>query len=117
MKDSNLERGFLLWLRQERLIPEPVREHVFAPPRKWRLDFAWPDALFAVEIDGGLYSAGRHNRPKGYIEDCEKYEAAMLLGWTVYRIPGPWVSEGSTWVWRPETMAAIRQMLGIRAAP
>ena len=49
---SDVEDAFEHWLRQYPDIPEPTRELVFAPPRKWRFDFAWPEHLVAVEIDG-----------------------------------------------------------------
>lgn len=66
-------------------LPLPVREHKFALPRKWRFDFAWPDRKLAVEIEGGIYSGGRHTRGKGYEADMEKYNAASRLGWTIMR--------------------------------
>ena len=103
--------GFLTWLTQHPDIPEPVSEYRFDPYRKWRFDFAWPDQLFAVEIEGGIGKMGRHQRPEGYMADAAKYEAAMLQGWTVYRVPGPWVAEGERFIWREETIEAIRSML------
>lgn len=64
---------------------QPVRELVFNPPRKWRFDFAWPEKLIAVEIDGGTWSGGRHSRGTGFARDCEKLNAAALNGWRVFR--------------------------------
>jgi len=66
-------------------IPAPERELVFAPPRKWRFDFAWPFNKIAVEIEGGAWIGGRHNRASGFIKDAEKYNNAALLGWRVLR--------------------------------
>jgi hypothetical protein len=31
------------------------------------------------------YEGGRHQRPKGFAEDCRKYNAAAELGWTLLR--------------------------------
>lgn len=64
-------------------------EHHFAKEqgRKWRLDFAWVSQKVALEIEGGVWMRGRHVRPAGFIADCEKYNAATLNGWRVYRIP------------------------------
>lgn len=59
-----------------------VRELAFHPERKWRFDFAWPDAKLALELEG----MGRHQRFLGYQEDCAKYNAAVLLGWRVLRV-------------------------------
>lgn len=64
-------------------LPEPLRELAFALPRRWRLDFAWPDQMVAVEIQGGTHSGGRHVRGVGYAKDCEKLNAAVLRGWRV----------------------------------
>ena len=64
---------------------EVVPEFCFHPTRKWRFDFAVPSLMIAIEIEGGVYSRGRHTRGKGYINDMEKYNAAQLLGWQVFR--------------------------------
>ena len=107
---SQLELSFALWLRVEKM-PAHETEYVFAKPRLWRFDFAWPDRMFAVEIDGGLYQGGRHQTLSGYVLDCLKFERALQLGWTVYRIPAPWVSDGKRDVWRPEVMDTMRLYL------
>ena len=61
---------------------EAVRELRFAPPRRWRFDFAFPAERVAVEINGALGS-GRHSRRAGQEADFEKYNAACELGWRV----------------------------------
>ena len=76
-------------------LPEPVREYRFAPPRRWRFDFAWPDRLLAVECEGGTWANGRHNRGAGYANDCEKYNAATLAGWRVLRFESEWITHGA----------------------
>lgn len=53
--------------------------------KDWRFDFAWPELRFAVEVEGGIHTNGRHTRGAGYEEDLKKYHHAMRLGWTVYR--------------------------------
>ena len=66
-------------------VPEPVTEHRFHPARKWRMDYAWPACKVALEVEGGLFIGGRHNRPVGMQKDFEKYNAAACLGWRVLR--------------------------------
>lgn len=67
-------------------LPEPEREFAFArPDRDWRFDFAWPDRRVALEVEGGVHSGGRHVRPKGFLEDMKKYNAAATRGWLVFR--------------------------------
>jgi hypothetical protein len=63
----------------------PTPEVRFHPTRRWKFDYAWPERLVAVEIDGGVFSGGRHSRGYGYRADCEKINAAGLMGWRVFR--------------------------------
>ena len=66
--------------------PELVAEHRFAPPRRWRFDFAHLESRIAIECDGGTWSRGRHVRGSGYSKDCEKFNAAAALGWRVWHL-------------------------------
>ncbi len=66
-----------------------IAEHRFYGPRRWRFDFANPDKKLAVEIEGGIFSRGRHTRGAGYLKDLEKYNRAAILGWAVLRY-APW---------------------------
>lgn len=75
-------------------LPKPEREFKFHPDRRWRFDFAWPDLRIAVEIEGGVWSEGRHNRGEGYCSDMEKYNAAGELGWLVLRYDTEKVKKG-----------------------
>jgi very-short-patch-repair endonuclease len=90
---SELEEQFALQLRALRL-PEAEREHVFAKPRRWRFDFAWPALMVAVEIEGGSWSGGRHTRGAGFEADLQKYNTALMNGWAVLRISGAMVKSG-----------------------
>lgn len=85
---SHLERKFaLLWKAHDG--PLPLRHEVpFHPTRKWRFDFAHTASKVAIEIEGGTWARGAHSRGNGYAEDCEKYNAAAALGWTVFRLTG-----------------------------
>ena len=66
-------------------LPPYVRELRFHPERRWRFDYAWPDARVALEVDGGAGAFGRHSRPGGMRGDHEKANAAQLAGWIVLR--------------------------------
>jgi len=73
----------------------PQREYVFHPGRRWRFDFAWPEEKIAVEIEGGTFQNGRHQRPLGFENDCRKYNAAVLDGWKVLRFTTRMVTSGA----------------------
>jgi hypothetical protein len=64
-------------------LPEPVAELRFAPPRKWRFDYAWPEQKLALEVQGGLFSNGRHVRGAALLREYEKLNAAAVRGWRV----------------------------------
>ena len=81
---SELEAVFRLQIEDTRL-PDPITEYRFHLKRKWRFDFAWPDQKLAVEIEGGTYRKSRHTSGTGFHNDCEKYNAAVLEGWKVFR--------------------------------
>lgn len=75
-------------------LPEPVRELKFHHTRKWRFDFAYPAQMIGIEVEGGVWSGGRHTRGNGYSADCEKYNHAELLGWKVYRFTPAIIKSG-----------------------
>ena len=69
-------------------------EYRFDDSRKWRFDFAYPDRMIAVEVEGGEWVNGRHSRGSGMTNDCEKYNRAAQLGWRVFRFTGGMVKDG-----------------------
>lgn len=92
-RGSKLERDFELRWRALGNAPALVREHRFAPPRRWRFDFAHPGTRVAIELEGGVWSGGRHTRGGGFSADCAKYNAAALAGWTVFRLTAEMLSD------------------------
>jgi len=97
------------------------REYRFAPPRRWRADFmvsaGWmvrnsqgqsvkvTDGDLLIEVEGGSYTGG-HKRGKAYESDCDKNNAAMDLGWRVYRFTPAHVEDG-------RALEVIRAALGL----
>ncbi len=75
-------------------LPAPETEYRFAPPRRWRFDYAWPANRLALEIEGGTWTGGRHVRGRGYERDCEKYSEAALRGWRVLRVTSAMLRDG-----------------------
>lgn len=58
-----------------------VEEYRFLPPRRWRADFAFPDAKVLVDIEGGIWNNGRHVRPAEYQKDLYRSNQAQRAGW------------------------------------
>ena len=71
-----------------------VRDYQFCQ-RKWRADFAFPEVRLLVEVEGGVWTRGRHVRGQGFINDCMKYNTATLLGWRVLRFTTGMVDDGT----------------------
>jgi len=101
---SALEDRLLFQIKACRL-PAPEREYVFAKPRKWRFDFAWPAMLVAVECEGAVWTGGRHVTGQGFTADCEKYNTAALRGWVVLRVTDAHVKSGQALAWIERALA------------
>ena len=91
---SKLEETFALQIRGMKLLP-PEREYTFASGGRWRFDFAWPDLRVAVEIEGGVWTNGGHNRGAAYVKNLEKYNTATLMGWRLFRFHEGTVYDGT----------------------
>ena len=107
MSKSELEEEFAFQLKALK-IKRPEREYVFARPRRWRFDFCWVEERIGVEIEGGIWTGGRHTRGKGFEADCEKQNHAQLNGFQVYRFSPTHVARG-------DAVEIVRKALKTRA--
>ena len=64
--------------------------------RRYRLDFAHPETRTGIEIQGAVYSGGRHVRGSGYERDCRKYNLAYTSGWTIFLLTSA-MAKDSNW--------------------
>ena len=73
-----------------------IPEYRFHATRRWKADyFICDDEEFLknprlygdtlIEIEGAIFSQGRHTRGSGYQADLDKYNAATAEGFKVYR--------------------------------
>lgn len=64
-------------------LPKPMFEHQFYPSRKWRMDIAFVDGenKVYIEVQGGLFSGGRHVQGAALLKEYEKINAASTMGW------------------------------------
>lgn len=91
-------------------LPTPEREYRFAPPRRYRADFAYPERKLLIEVEGGVWTRGRHTRGKGFTNDCEKYNLAALNGWNILRFTAEQIQTGMA-------VSTIEQMLKVLDKP
>jgi very-short-patch-repair endonuclease len=108
MAKSKLETLFWLQLMNLdlQLMPEP--EFRFHPTRMWRVDFAWPSLRVAVEIEGAIWTGGRHTRGAGVLGDMDKYNSLSVMGWKLLRFDGGAVRKGRAAV---EVAALVRELM------
>lgn len=123
---SHLEEALLIQIKAARL-PLPEREYRFAALatggigkgvrqrlvaerlKDWRFDFAWPELMLAVEVEGGGWTQGRHTRGEGFLADLKKYGAGQRLGWTIYRTAGELIKSGEALQTIEHLIAATRE--------
>ncbi len=61
-----------------------IPEFRFDPPRRWRADFYIEPGIL-LEVEGGIWTGGRHTRGAGFKKDMEKYNRATVRGYRVLR--------------------------------
>ena len=95
-------------------LPPPKLEFTFCKGRKWRFDFVWLYSDFegvkgrvALEVEGGVFSGGRHTRGAGFLKDIEKYNTAQLLGFILLRTT-------PTGLCKIETIEMVRKALKMK---
>ena len=71
------------------------REFKFAEHRRWRADFLITGTRILIEVEGGIFSNGRHTRGTGYTKDCEKYNWAASNNWLLLRFTTAQVQSGA----------------------
>lgn len=95
-------------------LPEPESEYRFHPDRRWRFDLAWPAAMVACEVEGGIWmqtDTGRgkgHAHPERFTGDCEKYSEAAICGWRLIRATPEQVVSGQALSWLRQILGGIR---------
>ena len=93
----------LLEIHLKELGLEFMTEYKFHPKREWRFDYYivkrgvanFVVDSWAVEIEGGIWTRGRHTRGKGYLSDMEKYREAAASGIKVFRFATQEVLDGT----------------------
>jgi hypothetical protein len=63
-------------------LPIPQKEYEFCPGRKWRFDWLF-DSWLALEVQGALFTGGRHVRGAALVDEYAKLNEAVILGYAV----------------------------------
>ena len=83
-KKNQLEDPFAQWLTFKNI--RYVRQYKPIKDRRFSCDFYLPDYNVVIEIEGGQWINGRHQRGTGYKNDIEKYNLITLLGYKILRL-------------------------------
>jgi very-short-patch-repair endonuclease len=70
-------------------------EYQFDKSRRWRADFYLIEHGILIEIEGSVWTQGRHTRGAGFLADMEKYNTATMLGYRVLRFSTQQVLDGT----------------------
>ena len=89
---SALEERFLRHWERRCSIPL-VREYRGIPDRNFRFDFCHVPSRVAIEIQGGVWTGGRHSGGVGQIKDFEKLNLAILEGWSVFQLSSEMITD------------------------
>jgi hypothetical protein len=81
---KRIHSQFTDWLNANKIAY--VKEYKFCNDRKWLIDYYLPELNLAIEVEGGIWTAGRHINPKGFLKDMEKYNAITLHNIKLLRI-------------------------------
>lgn len=63
-------------------LPIPVTEYRFHAVRRWRFDYLF-DGWLALEVQGAIWTQGRHTRGAGLLKEYEKLNHAVIEGYSV----------------------------------
>lgn len=70
------------------------REYRWLEGRRFRSDFAVPEKRLLIEVQGGHWVNGRHNRGAGYEQDLVRQNLAQVNGWRMLQYTTGMVTSG-----------------------
>ena len=103
--DSDLEIRFYDTFIEFGLPPPKTQVHPHVNV-DWRFDFAWPDKMLAVEIQG--YGAG-HTSYLSMLKDYKKHNFSVSEGWTILYFMSEHLSPSMV----HHMVLLLRRMLGV----
>jgi len=87
VKLTPTQKIFIQYCQQNGL-PAPTPEFRFDLKRRWRIDYFFENEgkLVGLEVEGGVWKIGRHNRPASFLKDMEKYNSMAMHGIFLLRV-------------------------------
>ena len=98
---SHLESEYLFQIKAAGL-PLPREQYRIDTERRFRWDYAWPEMLLAVEINGGTWVKSGHTTGKGIARDAEKINLATLRGYHTLVFTAEMIRDGRALAWTQE---------------
>jgi very-short-patch-repair endonuclease len=97
VKRSKNEANLVLEQHLKELRLPYISEFRFGLPigREWRADYFVSIKETLVEIEGSVWTQGRHTRGSGFLKDLEKYNTAAMLGYRLLRFSTQQVLDGT----------------------
>lgn len=84
IQSSSLENAFAQWLTFKNI--SYIKQYQAIKDRRYKCDFYLPKWKVIIEIEGGQWIQGRHQRGMGFKNDMEKYNTLVLNGYKVLRL-------------------------------
>ena len=84
-------------------LPAPTRQYLYLRGSKHTLDFAWPELMIGVEVQGMV-----HRIKSKFHADIKKRATALLQGWRVLEVGGAEIRNGVAIKWTQELFDLVR---------
>ncbi len=100
---SDLEELFAQQLHLTKL-PKATRQYLYLRGSKHTLDFAWPELMLGVEVQGHV-----HRIKDRFKADMVKRSKALLQGWRVLEVGGSEIRDGTAMQWLHELFELVNK--------
>lgn len=98
----------------EKLLCEKLKEEGISfktqpkliPGRQFKTDIFIPPHI-VIEVEGGVWTGGRHTRGSGFVKDIEKYNLYTLNGYKLLRFSSSELTKKNL----PKTISTIKQLI------
>lgn len=102
-QESDIEALFSQQLAMTEL-PAPRRDYEYLRGSGHELDFAWPELMIGVEVQGMA-----HRIKSKFKTDIKKRARGLLQGWRVLEVGGAEIKDGTAMVWLHELFDLVNK--------